>query len=79
MTPSQCRAARALLNWTQPILAAAAALGVSTVIDYERERRRVSDDAVAAIQLALETAGIQFTGGNELGVKFVSRKVKRPT
>src|SRR6516165_9469820 len=61
MTPAQCRAARALLGLTQPELAAAAGLGLSTIVDFEKGRRRVSADAVKAIQQALERAGIAFT------------------
>lgn len=71
MTPSQCRAARALLDWTQPVLAAAAALGVSTVIDFEKSRREVSEESVAAIQGALEAAGVRFTNGKRPGVRLV--------
>ena len=70
MTPSQCRAARALLDWTQPDLAQASSLGLSTVVDYERERRQVSDDAVAAIQRSLEKAGVEFTNGKRPGVRL---------
>ena len=45
MTPAQCRAARALLNWTQPKLANEAGFGLSTIVDYEKERRLVSTAA----------------------------------
>jgi transcriptional regulator with XRE-family HTH domain len=68
MTPAQCRAARALLDITQPQLAAAAGLGLSTVVDYERTRRTVSPDAVAVIRHALENAGVDFTNGKRPGV-----------
>ena len=70
MTPSQCRAGRALVDWTQPILAKAAGLGLSTVVDFERQRRRVSDDAIAAMRHALEAAGVEFIGGKRPGVRF---------
>jgi DNA-binding transcriptional regulator YiaG len=69
MTPSQCRAARALLDMTQPVLATAAGLGLSTVVDFEKERRAVSAEAVAALQKALEKAGIEFTNGSRPGVR----------
>lgn len=65
MTPAQCRAARALLDWTQPHLATAAKLGLSTVVDFEKARRAVSDDALAAIRTALETAGVTFMANGE--------------
>jgi transcriptional regulator with XRE-family HTH domain len=70
MAPAQCRAARALLNWTQTELAAASSLGLSTVVDFERERRQVSEEAVTAIRTALEKAGVEFTNGGEPGVKL---------
>ena len=39
MTPAQCRAARALLEMTQPELANEADLGLSTIVDFEKTRR----------------------------------------
>jgi transcriptional regulator with XRE-family HTH domain len=60
MTPAQCRAARALLDLTQPQLAKAAGLGLSTVVDFEKARRTVSEDAIAAIRTALEAARVEF-------------------
>jgi len=71
MTPAQCRAARALLDWRQPELAKAAGLGLSTVVDYEKERRKVSEEAITAIEKALEKAGIEFFG--ETGVGMIVR------
>lgn len=64
MTPGQCRAARALLDLTQPKLAEAAGLGLSTVVDFERTRRAVSPDAIQAIRAALEAAGVIFVEEN---------------
>jgi len=64
MTPAQCRAARALLGITQSELARAAKLGLSTVVDFEKERRLVSDESIKAIKAALQRAGIEFTDGN---------------
>ncbi len=75
VTPSQCRAGRALLDWPQPELAKAAGLGVSTVIDFERERRKVSVDAIAAMRAALVSGGIELTNGSDPGVKV--RKARR--
>lgn len=68
MTPIQSRAARALLDWSQPRLAEAAGISHSTVIDYERARRDVSARAIRSIRLALENAGIIFLDGD--GVKL---------
>ena len=58
--PAQCRGARGLLNMTQPQLARAAGLGLSTIVDFERKRRAVSPEAIGAIRRALEAAGIVF-------------------
>ncbi|WP_026607744.1 helix-turn-helix domain-containing protein [Methylocapsa acidiphila] len=60
MTPEQCRAARGWLNWTQADLAKAANTALSTVKDYEGGRRTPMPNNLAAIQAALEKAGIAF-------------------
>jgi predicted transcriptional regulator len=64
ITSGQCRAARALLDITQPELAEAAGLGLSTIVDFEKSRRDVSRAAVNAMQKALEKGGIQFIAKN---------------
>lgn len=66
ITASQCRAARALLDMTQPALAEVAGLGLSTIVDFEKSRRDVSGDAVHEIQKALEGAGVQFVARNDV-------------
>ena len=72
MTPSQCRAARALIDLTQPQLAEAASVGLSTVVDFEKSRRAVSDAAKEAIRAALEAAGVEFIpeNGGGAGVRL---------
>jgi DNA-binding XRE family transcriptional regulator len=72
MTPAQSRSARALLEMNQADLAQNAGLGLSTVVDFEKKRRQVSEDAVLAIEAAFERAGIVFieeNGGGE-GVRL---------
>lgn len=73
MTPAQCRAARAMLELTQPELARVAGVGLSTVVDYERSRRAVAEPSVAAIRAALESAGVEFTNGDAPGVRLRAR------
>lgn len=68
------RAARALLGWTQGELAEQAKLGVSTVYDFERERRAIPADTEAAIQRALEQAGVEFLDGDAPGVRLRKRR-----
>ena len=74
ISPSQCKAARALLGLTQPQLARASDLGLSTVVDFERGRRKVSDAAVQALKVALEEAGIIFIDENGGGAGVRLRK-----
>jgi transcriptional regulator with XRE-family HTH domain len=60
MSPSQCRGARGLLDWSQAKLANEAGVGLSTVYDFEKGRREVSREKVHAMRIALELAGILF-------------------
>jgi DNA-binding transcriptional regulator YiaG len=74
ISPAQCKAARALLGITQPELAALASLGLSTVVDFEKGRRQLSEAAVEALQNALEHAGIKFIPENGDGAGVRLRK-----
>jgi len=74
MSSSQCRGARALLDLTQPQLADAADVGLSTIVDFERERRIVSEEAIAKMQAALEAAGVEFIDENGGGPGVRLRK-----
>jgi transcriptional regulator with XRE-family HTH domain len=76
--PAQCRAARALLDMTQTDLAALAKLGLSTVVDFEKDRREVSPVAREAIQNALHRAGVEFIeeNGGGPGVRLRKRQPK---
>lgn len=66
MSPAQSRAARAFLGWSQSKLAESAGLGLSTIVDCEKERRLVSADALQAIRAALEQAGVQFLADGDV-------------
>jgi predicted transcriptional regulator len=74
LTPAQCRAGRALLEMTQPELAKRASLGLSTIVDFERARRRISDEAASTIKKALEKAGVVFIDENGGGAGVRLRK-----
>jgi transcriptional regulator with XRE-family HTH domain len=77
ISPAQCRAARGLLNLTQPDLAVAAGIGLSTVVDFERSRRAVSPDAIHKMSEALEKKGVDFISersGGGAGVRFRKRQ-----
>ena len=60
ITPAQCRAARALLDWSQQDLAKAAHLGLSTIRDFEKSRRVPTHNNLHRIKLALEEAGVEI-------------------
>jgi transcriptional regulator with XRE-family HTH domain len=77
MTPEQCRAARGLVNWSQGKLAEEARVGDSTVRNFEAGRSSPVANNLAAIQHALEAAGVEFTNGEEPGVKLRKATVKR--
>jgi DNA-binding transcriptional regulator YiaG len=74
ISPAQCRAARSLLDCDQGKLAESAGLGLSTVVDFERERRVVSGKAISAIRAALESAGVIFIAENGGGPGVRLRK-----
>lgn len=76
VSPSQIRAARAMLDWSMMNLASAARVSVSTV---KRVENGLSDPTtertIALMQDALETEGVRFLvdDGNGPGVRFQRR------
>jgi predicted transcriptional regulator len=71
---------RAMLEITQSQLADAAELGLSTVVDFEKQRRQISSEAASAIRFALERAGVQFIdeNGGGPGVRLRKPSHRRP-
>ncbi len=76
LTPAQCRAARALLDWSQSRLAEGSNLGLSTVKNFEVGRSIPTINNLAAIRAALETAGVEFIAENGGGPGVRLRKGK---
>jgi hypothetical protein len=70
LTASQCRAARGLLDWTQQDLADAARIGVATVRLFEGETTETRPATLAVVKQALELAGVEFTNGDQPGVRL---------
>jgi transcriptional regulator with XRE-family HTH domain len=77
-SPSQIRAARVLIGWSQTDVANAAGLSVPTVKRAEADTGiRVSEDATLAIANVLKKAGVDFIAENGGGPGVRLRKAKR--
>lgn len=74
MTPSQCRAARALVAMSQDRLADASGVAKRTIASFEKEERQPYDRTIAALRAALETAGVEFIPENGGGAGVRLRK-----
>ena len=74
ITFQQCRAARALLGWSQDQLAEAAKVAKATIANFEAGKRVPYDRTLADLQAALEKAGVQFIpqNGGGAGVRLKS-------
>jgi transcriptional regulator with XRE-family HTH domain len=72
LTSELMRAARGLLRWAQPDLCAASLVSLATIKRLEAKQGVLAANAttVAALRRALESAGIEFTGGTSPGVKL---------
>jgi transcriptional regulator with XRE-family HTH domain len=73
MNSQQSRAARGLLKWSQRQLADESGVGLSTVADFENDKREPWSDNLAAIRRALEAAGVEFIparAGKGVGVRL---------
>jgi DNA-binding XRE family transcriptional regulator len=64
LDPAQCRAARALLQWSQSKLAKTANVSRKTISNFEKEVRTPFGNNMVSIRTALQNAGVEFfTGG----------------
>ncbi len=80
MTPTQCRMARAALDWSTTDLARAANVGPATVNRFETgQDSRIS--TVGKLSAALEAAGVAFIAenGGGVGVRFRDAKARKQT
>lgn len=74
LTPSQCRAGRALVELSQSDLAQRAHVGLSTVRNFEAGRSLPVANNLSAIRAALEAAGVIFISENGDGPGVRLRK-----
>lgn len=72
ITIEQLKAARSLLGWTQKQLSDASGLSLASVANFEQGKGKARGKTHAAIQEALEQAGIEFTP--EPGVRLRREK-----
>ncbi|TGT46839.1 helix-turn-helix domain-containing protein [Mesorhizobium sp. M4B.F.Ca.ET.169.01.1.1] len=72
LTHHQCRAARAIIDWSREQLAAASKVAVRTIVDFERGAREPREVTKDALQRALEAAGVEFIpeNGGGAGVRL---------
>lgn len=72
MTRSQLRAARALLAWSREMVAAASGVSLATIKRIEPGEGTLSTkvETLEKLKTALEAAGVEFTNGNQPGVRM---------
>jgi transcriptional regulator with XRE-family HTH domain len=74
MTPAQCRAARALLDWSQQQLAESATVGNATIRNFENGKSSPQHSTLDVLRRALEAAGVEFIPENGGGPGVRLRK-----
>ena len=68
LSPAQCRAARALLNWTQEDLVEHCKITEKTIADFERGATQPRAQTLAQITAAFEAA--ELLNGSAPGVRL---------
>ena len=77
ITAEQCRAARALLNWTQADLAQRVSISSVSIRSFEKGGE-MRESNRKLIRFALEAAGVQFIpeNGGGAGVRLAKRRAE---
>jgi transcriptional regulator with XRE-family HTH domain len=81
ITSSQCRAARALVQWSREELAEDSGISVEVIADFETGRKNPGKDVLNRLQAALEVGGAVLIpedsdGGVGVRLRFNSRDVR---
>ncbi|AMN48224.1 hypothetical protein ACG33_14180 [Steroidobacter denitrificans] len=80
LTAAQCRAGRALIEWSAEQLSQASGIGLRTIVDFEARFHGPDSDTRSRIRTALEEAGVVFIaengGGAGVRLKFNRREVQ---
>jgi transcriptional regulator with XRE-family HTH domain len=79
LTSAQCRAARALIEWSQAQLSQSASIDIQTVSDFEKRVRKPDETTRRRLRATLEAAGVVFIaengGGAGARLKFSREEV----
>lgn len=73
LTPEQCRAARALLDWTQDQLGEHSSLSAVSIRSFEKGRE-MRESNRKLLRMTLEAAGVEFIDSNGGGPGVRLRK-----
>jgi DNA-binding XRE family transcriptional regulator len=76
ISAAQCRAARALLDWSRDQLATESAIALRTIVDFERGARAPRSATLLSIANSLDAAGVIFVDENGEGPGVRLRKAK---
>jgi transcriptional regulator with XRE-family HTH domain len=76
ISAAQCRAARALLDWSRDQLAENSVVALRTIVDFERGARAPRSATLLSLAKALESAGVEFIAenGGGAGVRLRARR-----
>jgi hypothetical protein len=79
LTAAQCRAGRALIEWSQAQLSLSASIDVNTIVDFEKRFRAPDETTRRRLRATLEAAGVVFIaengGGAGVRLKFSREEV----
>src|SRR4051812_14774213 len=64
LTAAQCRAARALIEWSLAQLSQSASIDIQTIADFEKRIRAVDETTRRRLRATLEAAGVMFISEN---------------
>lgn len=64
LTAAQCRAARALIDWSQAQLSQSASIDVNTIAEFENGAREADETTRRRLRAAMEAAGVMFIAEN---------------
>lgn len=76
ISPAQCRAARALIEWSQTKLCESAGVGRATLANFEAGKSIPYERTLRDIRAALEAGGVVFidANGNGPGARLRERE-----